>query len=88
MIDKNPNFTPQEYQARIAKTRAAMDAAQLDAIFVTDPSNMARYACGSMPFSLAVSMMVIARVVLSRLRSGLSTHLCGFSFKCQGAFAT
>jgi hypothetical protein len=27
-------------------------------------------------------------VVLSRLRSGLSTHLRGFSFKCQGAFAT
>jgi hypothetical protein len=28
------------------------------------------------------------RVVLSRLRSGLSTHLCGLSFECQGAFAT
>jgi transposase len=27
------------------------------------------------------------RVVLSRLRSGLSTHLCGLSFECQGAFA-
>jgi hypothetical protein len=26
-------------------------------------------------------------VVLSRLRSGLSTHLCGLSLKCQGAFA-
>jgi hypothetical protein len=26
-------------------------------------------------------------VVLSRLRSGLSTHLCGLSFECQGAFA-
>jgi hypothetical protein len=25
-------------------------------------------------------------VVLSRLRSGLSTHLCGLSFECQGAF--
>jgi hypothetical protein len=24
---------------------------------------------------------------LSRLRSGLSTHLCGLSLKCQGAFA-
>jgi superfamily II DNA or RNA helicase len=28
-----------------------------------------------------------AQVVLSRLRSGLSTHLCGLSFECQGAFA-
>ena len=26
------------------------------------------------------------RLDLSRLRSGLSTHLCGLSFKCQGAF--
>lgn len=26
-------------------------------------------------------------MVLSRLRSGLSTHLCGLSFKSQGAFA-
>ena len=27
------------------------------------------------------------KLVLSRLRSGLSTHLCGLSLKCQGAFA-
>jgi hypothetical protein len=26
-------------------------------------------------------------VDLSRLRSGLSTHLCGLPFECQGAFA-
>jgi hypothetical protein len=26
-------------------------------------------------------------LVLSRLRSGLSTHLCGLSLECQGAFA-
>ena len=26
-------------------------------------------------------------LVMSRLRSGLSTHLCGLSLKCQGAFA-
>ena len=26
-------------------------------------------------------------MVLSRLRSGLSTHLCGLSLECQGAFA-
>jgi ectoine hydrolase len=34
------NFTTQEYRARIAKTRLAMASAGLDAIFVTDPSNM------------------------------------------------
>jgi hypothetical protein len=27
-------------------------------------------------------------LVLSRLRSGLSTHLCSLSFEGQGAFAT
>ena len=27
-----------------------------------------------------------SELVLSHLRSGLSTHLCGLSFKCQGAF--
>ena len=27
-------------------------------------------------------------VVLSRLRSGLPTHLCGLSFEFQGAFST
>ena len=31
---------------------------------------------------------LITMMVLSRLRSGLSTHLCGLSFECQGAFAT
>lgn len=34
------NFKVEEYQARIAKTRSAMEHAGLDAIFVTDPSNM------------------------------------------------
>ena len=37
---------------------------------------------------LAVLLEAYAFVVLSRLRSGLSTHLCGLSFECQGAFAT
>jgi hypothetical protein len=40
---------------------------------------------------LALDPVIIrscARLVLSRLRSGLSTHLCGLSFECQGAFAT
>ena len=35
-----PNFITAEYHDRIAKTRGAMAAAGLDAIFVTDPSNM------------------------------------------------
>ncbi|MDQ2094621.1 M24 family metallopeptidase [Rhodalgimonas zhirmunskyi] len=34
-------FSQGEYDRRIAKTRRAMEAAGLDAIFVTDPSNMA-----------------------------------------------
>lgn len=34
------NFTTGEYQSRIAKTRAAMTVAGLDAIVVCDPSNM------------------------------------------------
>ena len=34
-------FDRAEYDRRIAKTRAAMDTAGLDAIFVTDPSNQA-----------------------------------------------
>jgi ectoine hydrolase len=40
MTTYEANFNTQEYRQRIAKTRAAMDAAGLDAIFVTDPSNM------------------------------------------------
>ncbi len=34
-------FSPDEYQQRLAKTRAAMARKGLDALFVTDPSNMA-----------------------------------------------
>ncbi|MGV8985207.1 MAG: ectoine hydrolase DoeA [Cypionkella sp.] len=34
-------FSPQEYAARLAKARAAMAGRGLDAVFVTDPSNMA-----------------------------------------------
>ncbi|AGI66766.1 putative ectoine utilization protein EutD [Octadecabacter antarcticus 307] len=40
MTVRTANFTLQEYQSRITKTRAAMQVAGLDAIFVTDPSNM------------------------------------------------
>ena len=34
-------FATSEYQTRLAKTRAAMNAAGIDALFVTDPSNQA-----------------------------------------------
>ena len=37
----NLPFTPEEYAARLAKTRAEMAKRGLDAIFLTDPSNMA-----------------------------------------------
>ncbi|KEJ90716.1 ectoine hydrolase DoeA [Sulfitobacter donghicola] len=40
MQQKDADFTTSEYHARISKTRSAMEAAGLDAIFVTDPSNM------------------------------------------------
>ena len=40
MTEKATNFTQQEYQERITKTRAKMVDIGLDAIFVTDPSNM------------------------------------------------
>ena len=40
MSKPDANFTTQEYRDRIEKTRSAMSAANLDAIFVTDPSNM------------------------------------------------
>ena len=39
MIEKDLPFSDQEYQRRLAKTRAAMAARDLDALFVTDPSN-------------------------------------------------
>jgi ectoine hydrolase len=39
MIEKNLPFSLQEYERRLEKTRSAMAARDLDAIFVTDPSN-------------------------------------------------
>ena len=41
MTTHNAAFETSEYDHRIAKTRAAMSAAGMDAIFVTDPSNQA-----------------------------------------------
>jgi ectoine hydrolase len=41
MAHPSPAFSPGEYNRRIAATRAAMDAAGIDLLFVEDPSNMA-----------------------------------------------
>ncbi len=41
MTTHNAAFQTSEYDRRIAKTRAAMSEAGLDAMFVTDPSNQA-----------------------------------------------
>ncbi len=41
MVTHNAPFEIAEYDRRLGKTRAAMAAANLDAIFVTDPSNQA-----------------------------------------------
>lgn len=40
MADASLNFTREEYQTRIAKTRDAMERSNVDVIVVTDPSNM------------------------------------------------
>jgi len=39
--DATLNFSQDEYDARLAKTRRAMEAAHIDLLVVTDPSNMA-----------------------------------------------
>ncbi len=41
MSQQNAPFTKAEYDRRLARTRAALSAAGLDAVFVTDPSNQA-----------------------------------------------
>ena len=41
MDSKQTPFSPLEYTRRLDKARAAMDAANLDALFITDPSNQA-----------------------------------------------
>ena len=41
MIRKDLPFSPAEYDRRLNRTRIAMEAAGLDAVIVTDPSNMA-----------------------------------------------
>ncbi|SFN54797.1 ectoine hydrolase [Roseovarius lutimaris] len=39
MIEKDLPFSTQEYQRRLAKTRIAMEGKNLDALYVSDPSN-------------------------------------------------
>ena len=41
MPDRIPNFSADEYATRLAKTRAAMEAATVEWLIITDPSNMA-----------------------------------------------
>ncbi len=60
MTDKDANFTTAEYSARISRTRAAMAQRGLDAIFVTDPSNMA-WLTGYDGWSFYVHQGVILR---------------------------
>ena len=38
---QNAAFSKSEYDRRIAKTRAAMEAEGIDVLFATDPSNQA-----------------------------------------------
>ncbi|KIN63498.1 Xaa-Pro aminopeptidase [Sulfitobacter noctilucicola] len=60
MTDPDANFTTAEYEGRIARTRAAMEQRGLDAIFVTDPSNMA-WLSGYDGWSFYVHQGVILR---------------------------
>ena len=39
MTNKNLPFSMTEFQRRLTKTRAAMEIAGIDVLFVTDPSN-------------------------------------------------
>ncbi|SMY07419.1 M24 family metallopeptidase [Flavimaricola marinus] len=41
MVNPKPAFTDAEYASRIEKTRTAMDAAGIDVLIVSDPSNIA-----------------------------------------------
>ena len=60
MIIKNLPFTSEEYDRRIALVRGAMDAAGIDTLFVTDPSNQA-WLTGYDGWSFYVHQGVILR---------------------------
>ncbi|MBT0959110.1 M24 family metallopeptidase [Alphaproteobacteria bacterium KMM 3653] len=60
MTTRDDNFSTQEYQRRIGKTRRAMEAAGLEAIVVSDPSNMS-WISGYDGWSFYVFQAVILR---------------------------
>ena len=49
---------------------------------------ISRHKLGSIRAAQAKASDLLNETGFSRLRSGLSTHLCGLSFESQGAFAT
>lgn len=76
-------FSRDEYDARLAKTRAAMAARGLDAVFVTDPSNMA-WLTGYDGWSFYVHQGVLLRLegeplwwgrAMDAIGAGLTTWL-------------
>jgi len=79
-IEPNLHFDRSEYEARIVKTRAAMERAGVDAIIVSDPSNMA-WLTGYDGWSFYVHQAVI-----------LGTHgepiWFGRGMDAEGAFRT
>jgi succinate-semialdehyde dehydrogenase/glutarate-semialdehyde dehydrogenase len=69
-----------------------MESTPIGVIFGVEPWNFPYYQLARVagPHLMAGNVLVVKHagiVVLSRLRSGLSTHLCDLSFECQGAFA-
>lgn len=76
-------FTRAEYDARLSKTRAQMSARRLDALFVTDPSNMA-WLTGYDGWSFYVHQGVLLRLegeplwwgrAMDAVGAGLTTYL-------------
>src|SRR5215212_1089352 len=55
------NFSREEYAARLAKTRAAMEARGIDLLLVTDPSNM-HWLTGYDGWSFYVHQGVLVRL--------------------------
>ncbi len=53
---------------------------------ITTPAVAMEVSGGDVNLKYSTFDQKIFDMVLSRLRSGLSTHLCGLSFESQGAF--
>lgn len=79
----DPLFSPAEYATRLQKTRLQMDAQGLDALFVTDPSNMA-WLTGYDGWSFYVHQGVLIRQegapiwwgrAMDAVGAGLTTYL-------------